>query len=516
MNKKLKPEQKIKRQISYLILYLSYLLNFKTIIVIILSSALFPVFGQRATGPLSVCPVNHRHFTDNSGRIIYLTGSHTWANFATDQGITDPPLPFDYNGYLDFLVAHNHNFFRGWVWELTFSEEGSNGGPFYWNPFPWLRTGPGNATDGKPRFDLNRYNQDYFDRLRKRVIAAMDKGLYVSIMLFQGYAIQFNRNESDGYPLDGRNNINGIDAGIGYASNTLQFPKVTAKQDEYVRKVIDAVNDLDNVLYEISNESGSYSTDWQYHMIDLIHQYEADKPKQHPVGMTFQYKGGSNEDLFKSKADWISPDGSSGYGYPNTDPPVADGSKVLIVDTDHSYYWTGLKKNGLAAQQAWVWKNFLRGNQTLFMDPYLAIIKIRNNPAGKTSDPNFGFSPDPYWETIRAAMGRSRTYAQKMNLAAATPQNDLSSTAYCLASSGNEYLVYNPGQSKSFTVNLLSGTYEFEWFNPTSGIVADKGSFNVINGSRSFSAPFNGDAVLYIKKTTPSISQNRSIEILTK
>ena len=501
MNKKLKPEHKIKRQISYLILCLSYLFNFKTIIVIILCSALFPVFGQKATGPLTVCSANPRYFADSTGKAVYLTGSHTWANFATDQGSMDPPVVFDYDGYLDFLVAHNHNFFRGWVWELTYSEEGSNGGPFYWNPFPWQRTGPGNATDGKPRFDLNKYNQDYFDRLRKRVIAARDKGLYVSIMLFQGYAIQFNRNEKDGYPLDGRNNINGIDAGIGYASNTLQFPKVTAKQDEYVRKVIDAVNDLDNVLYEISNESGSYSTDWQYHMIDLIHQSEAGKPKQHPVGMTFQYKGGSNEDLFKSHAEWISPDGSSGYGGIGTDPPINDGRKVLIVDTDHSYFWTGLRKDGLAAQQSWVWKNFLRGNQTLFMDPYLSKIKIRNSPLGMTSDHFFGLSPDSYWETIRLAMGRTREYAMKMDLTATTPRNTLTSTGYCLADPGNEYLIYNPGGSKSFTVNLLSGIYYFEWYNPASGTVTDKGILEVADCNYSFLTPFNGDAILYIKKS---------------
>ena len=279
-----------------------------------------------------------------------------------------------------------------------------------------------------------------------------------------------------------------------------RIPAITAKQDEYVRRVIDAVNDLDNVLYEISNESDSSATAWQYHMINLVHQYEAGKPKQHPVGMTFQYPGGTNAELFDSPADWVSPDGSSGYGYP-TDPPAADGRKVLINDTDHSFYWTKLQGAGTAAQQAWVWKNLLRGNQTLFMDPYLAKIKTRNNPVG--TDPkesHFGLSPDPYWETIRLAMGRARTYAGKMNLAASTPQSDLSSTAYCLANPGVEYLVYQPGEPKSFTVSLNGGGYEFEWYNPTTGAVAGTGRFEAKEGSRSFAAPFDGDAVLYLKK----------------
>ena len=34
-----------------------------------------------ATGPLRANPANPRYFTDGSGRAIFLTGSHTWANF---------------------------------------------------------------------------------------------------------------------------------------------------------------------------------------------------------------------------------------------------------------------------------------------------------------------------------------------------------------------------------------------------------------------------------------------------
>lgn len=471
----------------------------KLIGIILISFFYLSLFGQGSMGPLTVCRSNPRYFADGSGKAIYLAGSHTWANFATDQGLKEPPAGFSYKNYLNFLVNHHHNFFRGWLWELAYSEQGPNGGPCYWDPFPWQRIGPGKATDDKLKFNLDKFNQAYFDRIRERVKEAGAKGIYVSIMLFQGYGIQFNRNEKDGYPLDGRNNINGVDGGPGYGSNTLEFPAVTAKQEDYVRRIIDTVNDLDNVLYEISNESGSYATQWQYHMIDFIHQYEAGKPKKHPVGMTFQYKGGSLSDLYESNADWISPGTDSGYGYP-TDPPAADGRKVVVADTDHSYFWIGLKKDGLKAQQAWVWKNFLRGNQTLFMDPYLAKIKERNNPSGESSDPYFGTKPDPYWETIRQAMGRTNLYAHKMNLSKCTPQNNLSSTNYCLADAGVEYLVYQPDSSKTFTVKLLSGKYNYEWFNPTSGKAVKTGTLDAVNGATSFEIPFMGDAVIYIKR----------------
>jgi len=48
------------------------------------------------------------------------------------------------------------------------------------------------------------------------------------------------------------------------------LPATTSLQETYVRKVIDTVNDLDNVLYEITNETAIFSKDWQYHMVKYI------------------------------------------------------------------------------------------------------------------------------------------------------------------------------------------------------------------------------------------------------
>ncbi len=469
--------------------------------------ALFGMIGFAAAapihGPLRKLPSNPRYFTDDTGRAIYLTGSHTWANFATDQGSGPTPAQFDYEGYLDFLVAHHHNFFRGWMWDVPYSKQGANGGPFHWSPLPWLRTGPGLATDGLPKFDLSKFDQKYFDRVRARAIAARDRGIYVSILLFQGYAWRFGRTDSDGFPYDGRNNINGIDAGPGHNAATLAVPAVTAAQEAYVRKLIDTVNDLDNVLFEIANEAGDYSTAWQYRMIDFIHAYEATKPRQHPVGMTAHFVGDRDrQELAESNADWISPNCLDNFV---KDPPVADGRKVIIVDSDHSYVWRLLKRDGLEAQQAWVWKNLLRGNQTLFMDPYLAKISGpntgRNSPGGANpADPYFGTTLDPYWDTIRIALGRARKYAEKIDLASMPPSNALASTGYCLANIGQEYLVYNPDETKQFTVTLSAGAYDLEWYDPSAGKAAPASRLDAAEGTQSFSAPFEGSAVLYLKR----------------
>jgi hypothetical protein len=438
---------------------------------------------------LRVLASNPRWFTDGSGKAIYLTGSHTWGNFK-DMGESDPPPAFDFGAYLDFLVGHHHNFIRLWSWELPCSPQGQRTGALFRFPFPWPRSGPGLATDGKLRFDLARFDPSYFDRLRARVSAARERGIYVSVMLFDGYGPQFNRTPADGFPYDGANNINGLAAG-GTESQSLRLAAVTANQEAYVRQVVDTVNDLDNVLYEVANEAGVYSTAWQYHFIQLVKRYEATKPAQHPVGMTFQYAGGSDALLLDSPADWISPAGP-GYGYP-TDPPAADGRKVVVNDTDHSLYYVGLQQAGPAAQREWVWKNFLRGNNTLFMDPYLLAWPGRNQPRGDT--------PDPYWDTLRNAMGDTRRWAERVNLAAMTPHDALSSTAYCLAhpaARGAEYLVYLPtGGPVSVDLSAAAGELAVTWCSAADGRTVRAGA--VSGGARrDLRSPFTGDAVLWL------------------
>lgn len=431
-----------------------------------------------ATGPLRVSSANPRYFADPSGKIVYLTGSHVW-NSLQDMGETDPPPPFDWQAYLDFLQRYHHNFVRLWRWELVSWDTSSvrRKAKLTTAPHPWKRTGPGQALDGKPKFDLMQFDEAYFTRLRQRVRAARDRGIYVSIMLFEGWGLQRVPSAWKAHPFHSANNVNGIDGDAngdskGLEIHTLSTPPVTTIQEAYVCKVVDTVNDLDNVLFEVSNENHPPSTEWQYHIIRYVRQYEKQKPKQHPIGMTFQFKGGKNATLLKSLADWISPNPQGGY---RDNPPAADGRKIVISDTDHLW--------GIGGNQAWVWKSFLRGMNPIFMDPYDGVV--------------LGNRFDPKWNPIRVGLGYTRRLAQRLNLASCLPRNDLSSTRYCLANPGEQYLVNQPRSGRSFTVTLAPGRYRVEWLNPSSGEVVI-GLLAEGGAPRRFSAPFQGDAVLYL------------------
>lgn len=349
-----------------------------------------------AVGPLVVSETNPRYFTVAAGgetdrRAVYLTGSHVNNNFHDGSGpgvdCAETPERNDFPGYLEFLQGRGHNFVRLWRWEQFRSQVA--GGAFHlcMTPQPWLRTGPGTAKDGKPKFDLSKFDPAYFDRLRDYVIIAGDRGIYVSVMLFEGFGLHLSLppDNIEGHPFHAANNVNGV----GIASiNDYQVlpldPRVRALQETYIRRVIDTVQDLPNALYEVANESsggGSFdrdfleaiglseppdwgdSTRWQYWVIDFVKQYEARMGyDRHPVGMTMQYpvpdQSRVNDVLFDSPADWISP-GFDDVQSPMqnsrwlTNPPPNDGTKVIISDTDH---YSPMRSDAL-----WAWKSFLRG-----------------------------------------------------------------------------------------------------------------------------------------------------------
>jgi hypothetical protein len=340
---------------------------------------------------------------------------------------------------------------------------------------PYLRPGPGLALDGKPKLDLRKLDPAYFQRLRRRVQAALERGIYVGIMLFQGVAGTGPRTWP-GHVFNSANNVNGID-GNGAGVQTLKIPAVIEVQKAYIRAVIEAVNDLDNVLYEIANEAHAGSADWQYEMIRYIKSQEAGLPKQHPVGMTCRGDEPDNEVLFRSPADWVSPGTYKIYA---EDPPAACDRKVSLLDTDHVF--------GVGGDRQWIWKAFSRGHQPIYMDPLWGYIPDKGNWEGQAER----------GEGARRAMGDARRYAERMDLAAMSPLEELSSTKYCLAAPGREYLVYQPRQGE-FTVTIPQGKFAVEWFDPARG-----GAFRAdpISGGdeRRFRPPFQGDAVLYLKR----------------
>jgi hypothetical protein len=390
-------------------------------------------------GPLRVNPKNPRYFTDNTGKAVYLTGSHTWANL---QDIGMPPVqPFDWPAYRDMMLAHNHNFMRFWHWTQSawapWTED-----KILFAPSAYMRTGPGTALDGGPKFDLSKFNPEYFGRMRERLTDARDHGIYAAVQLFQSFSANKNGKGDRtwlGNPYNGANNINGFDAEKkGTGEVDLMRADVRDMQARYMRKVVETVWSLDNILYEVINEGGN--KDWDWWVVNTVHKLEADKGVRHPVGLT-GYSPEPLSSMLESPCEWVSAGSNDGQFFKN-DPPAWDGRKVSVLDTDHLW--------GHGGTVAWVWKAFTRGHNSLLMDPWDPI-PGRVRPGGENWSVRPGYPNRDVnlrdhwtWEPVRKAMGHARRYALRMDLNASAPHNELASTNYCLAVPGKEYAVYLP------------------------------------------------------------------------
>jgi hypothetical protein len=431
-----------------------------------------------ATGPLRIHPTNPRYFTDGtklpdgSLKAVYLTGSHTW------NSLHDNPHPapaFNYKSYLDFLERHHHNFFRLWL------RLGTGGGP----PTPistvYQRTGPGNAIDGAPKYDLTRFNDEFFSRLRWRVKAAGDRGIYVAVMFFGGdnvIDVRYNPNWPL-HPYHSKNNVNEINGdpngdGQGLECYRLAVNEITSLQENFIKKVVETLGDLDNVLWEVGNELPA-TLEFQQHIVRFVKQLESRRPKQHPIGIsTFAGAEPPMTAFIKSDADWITSDTASG-DYEN-DPPAADGTKIIISDTDHIW--------GVGGDELWVWKSFTRGLHPIYMDP------MANNSQH---------------EKPRRAMGHTRTIAERLNLALITPRPSLSSTRYCLANPGKEYFIFQPKPREPFSVQLKKGNYRSEWFDLQSAKLTRTSPLEVkADGAIAFTPETKTESLLLLTRLNES------------
>ena len=444
-------------------------------------------------GPLVVHPTNPRYFADPAGHAVYLSGSHTWA-VVQDGGPQPSPVPLDWEKFLATVAGYGHTFVRLWTWEHPRWASWWKG-DYFFTPVPWERSGPGVALDGGRKFDVSRVDQQWLARLRHRVASALDAGIYVSVMLFQGWSAGPKPDPWTGcdnpwlsHPFHRENNINGIDGSpaddAGHdAVHTLASPEVVSFQEQYIQAVVDAVNEFPNVLYEIGNEhdGNPANTQWQYHMVEFTQDYERSKKNfQHPVLMSAQWPDGQNQDLFSSPADavapfaWRGPDDAR-WEY---EPPTRYTGKIVFLDTDHLW--------GVGGTVDWVWRCFTRGYQPLYMDPWGFDHMDPLAPKGS--------------ENVRRALGAACRLAAQVDLGQMLPRPDIASTGFALYDGAQTAVVYQPYEDRlclNFGRDLTGMTVE--WHDLEGAAPAAPGTVRLRERSALVEPPWPGPAVAIVR-----------------
>lgn len=197
-------------------------------------------------------------------------------------------LDFDYAVYLRTLRAAGLNHTR--VWAGTYREiPGSFGitdnslAPLPGRYLcPWARSSTPGYSQGGNKFDLAKWDDQYFARLKDFMRLASSLGIVVELNL---WCPNYDEALWKASPLNESNNVNQVGACGKDETYTLRHPDLVAIQEATTRKLVQELRGFDNLYFEICNEPyfGGVTLEWQNHIADVIVEAEKDLPAKHLV-----------------------------------------------------------------------------------------------------------------------------------------------------------------------------------------------------------------------------------------
>lgn len=230
---------------------------------------------KAATKPVSLHPENPHYFLWRSKPTILITsGEHYGAVLNLD---------FNYKKYLETLAKDKLNGTRTFVGGTYLEPLGSfNIAKNTLAPAPgryiapWLRSDEPGYTGGGNKFDLNKWEEAYFKRLKDFVSYASKFKIIVEVNLFCPF---YEESQWKLSPFNKINNVNNI--GDIARTNVYTVDKhggLLAYQERMVRKIVNELQEFDNVYYEICNEPyfGGVTMEWQHHIANIIVETQKD------------------------------------------------------------------------------------------------------------------------------------------------------------------------------------------------------------------------------------------------
>jgi hypothetical protein len=197
--------------------------------------------------PIRLHPQNPRVFEYRGKPLMLIT--------ATEHYGAVMNRPFRWEPYLDDLVDKHMTVSRLFV---LYRELQTAVNPYstckpetldYIAPYP--RTGPGDARDRLPKYDLDQWNPEFFQRLHEFLGAAEKRGIIVEVTLLADHHKPEIWELNPQHPL---NNINKTPVIQPEEYITLRHQELWGRQRAFVEKIVRECNGYDNVFYEVCNE----------------------------------------------------------------------------------------------------------------------------------------------------------------------------------------------------------------------------------------------------------------------
>ena len=382
---------------------------------------------------------------------------------------------------------------------------------------PWARSSVPGYINGGNKFDLDKWNPDYFERLHDFIATAEQLDIIVEVTFFSSI---YRDDYWEYCPFYADNNSNNTDRIERILVHTKRNGNLFKYQESMVRKITNELNKYDNVIYEIQNEPWSdqegklfllnktvipkeeqkwytktnqaseLSLEWQSTIAAIVRDEEAKLSKKHLIAQNFCNYGqpisevDENIDIMNFHYVW--PNAVAwNYGY----------DKAISFDE------SGFSQKEEATYRKQAWRFIMAGGAVFNNLDYSFVAGHEDGRFEENTSPGLGT------KSLRKQFKFLKDFMAVLDFVHMEPANHLVMHApgliyQGLAQEGKTYAFYFEGKGDcSVKLEIENGNYSVKWCDPKTGTVIKAQSIKVKkNQIQSQVSPIEEDIVVLIEK----------------
>jgi len=449
--------------------------------------------AETADKPLALHPDNPHYFLFRGKPTILITSGEHYGAVLNRE--------FDFTKYLDELATHHLNLTRTFSGVYCEDAKSFNITRNTLAPAegkltcPWARSEKPGYAGGGNLFDLGRWDEAYFKRLKAFLTAAGERGIVVEFVLFCPFYEETMWKLS---PMNAANNVNGVGKIARDAVyNRDKNGNLQAVQETLVIKLATELNAFDNFYFEVCNEPyfGGVTDDWQRRIIDVLVNAEKSLPGRHLISQNIA--NGSKKIVGPHPAVSI-------FNFHYTNPPTAvkeNFSLNKVIGENE----TGFKGTGDTHYRMEAWEFLLAGGGLFNNLDYSFTVGHEDGtfqyPDKTPGGGNVG---------LRKQIAVLKEFLNGFDVIRMKPDDGLlrgglpdKGRARVLSQPGKQYAIYFFGGPRAKPrLALPPGRYQADWQSPITGKVLESMTITAKDTPTELNSPkFDPDIVLRIKRT---------------
>lgn len=469
------------------------LMRLAFLLLLSLAGYVAPLSGA---SPLALHPENPHYFVWRGKPAVLITsGEHYGAVLNQD---------FDFRTYLDTLAADGLNLTRTFTGAYCEPPGAFNIASNTLAPLPgrllcpWARSDQPGYRNGGNKFDLSRWDEAYFKRLKAFIARASKRGVVVELNLFCPF---YEESMWVLSPMNAINNVN--DLGRVARTNVYTLDRhggLLAVQEAMVRKLVTELKSYDNLYYEICNEPyfGGVTMGWQQRIAEAIAETERGLGVRHLI----------SQNIANDKATVRDPHPAiSIFNFHYASPPetVAMNYDLRKVIGDNE---TGFRGTNDLPYRIEAWSFLLAGGGLFNHLDYSFVAGHEDGkfvyPARQPGGGNPGF---------RRQMKILGSFLREFNFIQMEPDTALIAggiprgyRAYVLTERGRASALYvardlkdrnapNGPQTVALQLRLAAGNYTAEWVNPLTGKIDQRSRIQAGEDPTLLASPMFADDI---------------------